>query len=35
MKTTFYNTIIDYVVMFALVAGFTVGGLMYFGVLIP
>lgn len=29
------NTLIDYVVMLALVVGFTVGGLMYFGVLVP
>lgn len=29
------NTIIDCVVMIALVTGFTVGGLMYFGVLVP
>ena len=33
--TTTYNTLIDYVVMLALATGFTVGGLMYFGVLIP
>ncbi len=34
MKTT-HNTIIDCVIMLALVAGFTVGALFYFGVLVP
>lgn len=34
MKTT-YNNIIDYVVMLALATGFTVGALLYFGVLVP
>ena len=29
------NTIVDCVVMLALVAGFTVGALLYFGVLVP
>ena len=33
MKTTTYNTLIDCVVLVA--AGFTVGALMYFGVLVP
>lgn len=33
--TTFYNTIIDCVVMLTLVTGFTVGGLLYFEVLVP
>lgn len=35
MKTTTYNTLIDCVVLVALAAGFTVGALMYFGVLVP